>query len=179
MKKLLFSVLAAFTLVACQKDENNVTNPVGTNESELITTLRVELFDGSQPMVFQFKDLDGEGGANATVDTIVLSKDQVFSCDLVFLDESNSANVKDLTPEIYSERNDHLICYTSNTSQLTIEVTDKDQNNLPVGLAANWTTASAGKGSITIRLKHQPGIKTGDCALGETDLEVVFPVVVK
>jgi|GEM_PF-2626977 hypothetical protein len=34
-------------------------------------------------------------------------------------------------------------------------------------------------GRIVVRLKHQPGIKTGSCEPGDTDVEVSFPYFIK
>jgi hypothetical protein len=31
---------------------------------------------------------------------------------------------------------------------------------------------------MRVTLKHQPGIKNGDPNLGETDVEVVYPVII-
>jgi hypothetical protein len=62
---------------------------------------------------------------------------------------------------------------------LNITPTDKDKNNLPIGLNTEWTCSGADFGRIVVRLKHQPGIKTGSCEPGDTDVEVSFPYFIK
>jgi len=181
MKINISYLLAGFTLFlfACQKDKNEVTEPVIVNESEVITTLKITLSDGNNNHIFQFRDPDGEGGNNGVTDTIVIDSNKVYVATIQFLDESNPQNVHDITTEIKGEAEDHLICYTINTTGVEITTTDIDANNHPIGLETDWSTSDPANGTLTIRLRHQPGIKNGDCERGETDLEVVFPVRVK
>lgn len=175
-------VIATFllltTLVSCNKDKNKVELPPIVNEEELITTLQIYLVNGNDTSVFSFSDPDGEGGSNGITDTIKLNNNANYTSYLKFLDESNPAQAKDITGSIREEDKDHLVCYTTN-SNLTISISDKDGNNLPVGLNSNWSVLSNGAGSLTVSLKHQPGIKNGSCNVGETDIEVVFPVVIQ
>ncbi len=178
--KIVYSLLTLSILTfACQKDKNEVTEPITENESELITTLKISLFDGNTTHVFQFKDPDGEGGANGVTDTIFLDHNKVYTGSLQFLDESNPSDKKDITLEIKEEAGDHLICYQANTSGLSITTTDKDENEYPIGLETDWSVSTVGAGNLVIRLRHQPGIKNGDCDRGETDIEVAFPVKIQ
>lgn len=173
----LFIAASLITFTACKKDKNDVTKPQVVNEEELITTLKVKLITGTDTTVFQFRDPDGEGGVNGTVDTIKLKTTGTYKCELQFLDESNPLNVEDITHEIEEEAVDHLICFSS--SLVNFQITDKDANQLPLGIESNWTVNTNGTGSLTVRLRHQPGIKDGDCDKGETDLQVVFPIVIQ
>jgi hypothetical protein len=43
-----------------------------------------------------------------------------------------------------------------------------------VGLQSQWTTGNAENGTTQIVLKHQPDVKDGTCAPGETDIDVTF-----
>lgn len=175
---LICAIAATVIFSGCEKDKNKVENPPVINEEELITTLKVKLVNGTDTTSFQFKDVDGDGGMNGTVDTLKLKAGQIYSSDLQFLNESNPASIKNITEEIKDEAVDHLICYTAN-SNIGITITDKDGNNLPLGITSNWAVGNAGTGSLTVRLRHQPGIKSGDCGVGETDIEIVFPVIIK
>ncbi|MES2628862.1 MAG: type 1 periplasmic binding fold superfamily protein [Bacteroidota bacterium] len=177
VNSFLAAALMAVFFTSCQKDENDVTQPVVTNEEELITTLKVNLSADSATRIFQFRDPDGEGGANGTTDTIYMQAGKVYQCSLQFLNESNPAKVIDITTEIREEADDHLVCFDA--SDAVITRTDKDSKGLGVGLASEWVSSATGRGTITIRLRHQPGLKDGSCGIGETDIEVVFPVVVQ
>lgn len=175
---LLLPVLAiAAAFSSCEKDTNTVTNPAPANEEELITTVRLVVFDGTDSLAFEFKDLDGEGGNSGSIDTIVLSSSNTYLYSVEFLDESKNP-VVDITEEILEEGDEHLVCYNS-TNGLDISRGDLDENNLPIGTVGTLITNNAGNGTLTITLKHQPGVKNGQCEPGETDIEVVFPVRVQ
>ena len=59
-------------------------------------------------------------------------------------------------------------------SLLAVDYNDSDDNGDPVGLVNVTTTSSTGAGTLTVILKHQPGIKDGNQNTGETDVEVEF-----
>ena len=69
------------------------------------------------------------------------------------------------------------------TNGTTIRYTDSD-NGTPsrsIGLRTRIRTATTAKGSklpLQIVLKHQPGVKDGTYAPGETDIEVNFKLKV-
>lgn len=179
IKSALFStLLIALVFTSCQKDKNDVENPPLNNEEELITTLKVNLSHAGDTSTFQFKDIDGEGGANGTIDTIKIQPGVSYACNLEFLDESNPSSVSNITKEIKAEGVDHLICFEV-VGDAIIFRTDKDDNNIPLGLSSEWTVSVSGTGSVTIRLRHQPGIKDGSCDKGDTDIEVTFPIVIQ
>ena len=55
---------------------------------------------------------------------------------------------------------------------------DADENGNPVGLSSAWTTAgtASSEGSFTVRLQHQPDVKTATSGSndGDTDFELTF-----
>ena len=90
-KNNLYLILAFVMMLSglgCKKDP--VVDP---NENELITTVKVVLTErvsGTQS-IFEFKDLDGEGGAAPSkFDEIILVKGKVYGCNLQFLNESKT-----------------------------------------------------------------------------------------
>ena len=170
----------AFSFTSCKDDD--VITPPDENEEELITTVELT-FDNKNAATdirtFKFADSDGEGGnAPTTMDTIRLNANSEYRLTVKFLDESDSSDVEDITEEVSEEANEHLVCYTL-TAGGSVLATDKDGNDLPLGLVADVTTFDAADGTFLIRLKHQPGIKTGACDLGETDVEVDFVLEVE
>lgn len=182
MKKLNAILLAATLLVvACKKDDNSVTDPNHDHdhEEELITTVELNFVGPNEAEViskFSFSDVDGEGGDAPIIDTIRLNAGAYYSLDISFLDESQSP-AEDITEEIKEEDDEHLVCLSSTVSSLSFEKMDTDGTH-PIGLSSKWThTGNAGSGTVTITLKHQPGVKDGTCAPGETDVEVIFPII--
>ena len=80
----------------------------------------------------------------------------------------------------------HLFVFKSTPAGLlTTTITDKDKNNLPIGLASSVvTSATAGTGKYSVILKHQPllngvKVKTGQEQGGSTDVDLLFDVEVK
>lgn len=158
----------------CKKDP--VTDP---NEGELITTVRVKLKEkvSGAERVFEFKDLDGEGGAAPQkFDTIRLTRSANYDCTLQLLNESVNP-AEDITQEVLAEADDHQFYLTPTQSLVTISILDKDGKGLPLGIASAWMASSnAGSGVVNITLKHKPGKKAaGDLvSKGETDISLDF-----
>jgi len=173
---LLFTLFASIALgfIGCEKH----------NEGEQINTIEFTVTDSiGRAKIYTWKDLDGAGGNNPTVDSIWLDSGK-YIASIKFLNIQNGVST-DITEEIKSEGHEHLICYVVNSftmmpqSGLTIEPTDTDKNGVVLGLQSTWNSSKTDIGSIQISLKHQPaseiGTKTGDCGLGETDVQVSFP----
>ncbi len=181
MKNNLFLMalvaFAQFTFQSC----GDVENPPNPNEEELITSVELNFTNednSSDVRTFVFKDADGEGGSAPTdFDTIRLASNSVYALNVRFLDESGDTP-EDITVEIAEEANDHLVCYTTSAGT-SVNITDEDGNKLALGLKAQVTTTDVGTGTFMLSLKHQPDIKTGDCALGDTDVEVTFEMEVE
>ena len=177
----IFAILFVFTAVftGCNGDDDEVVTPEEENEEELITTVELSFTEGGNTSVFRFADPDGDGGNAPTEnDTVKLKANTNYTLAVRFLDESDANDVEDITEEVKQEDDEHLVCYTTNAGT-TVTVTDKDGNNLDLGLAADISTSDAADGTFTIALRHQPGVKDGSCNLGETDVEVAFALEVE
>lgn len=184
MKKvpsLLVMLLGLVLFAGCKKDA--VVDP---NENELITTVRVSLLDKSSgsttPVVFEFKDLDGEGGAAPSkFDEIVLTKGKTYDCTLTILNESVSPAV-DITKEIVAEAVDHQFYFAASDGLVNVTNLNNDSKGLPLGTTSTWTTGTlTGTGTFRITLKHKPGIKAaGDLvSVGETDIALDYRLKVQ
>jgi hypothetical protein len=178
MKKLkivLVLVLFGSILTSCKK-ENPETPPPPTNEEELITTFKITFTDpnGVNPTYEAvFRDIDGAGGNEPTVfDTIRLKSNSTYNASIQFLNESVSP-ADTITNEILEEAVDHLICFNINGADVSIQRTDSD-GVFEIGILSTWTTTNVSSGNVTISLKHQPGIKNGNCDLGDSDIELNF-----
>jgi hypothetical protein len=191
MKKRMFKpfmlALGALSLmvVSCKKDDVKPTDDHDHNDVELITTLELK-FSGKGKLgadttfVVTFNDPDGDGGnAPTQFETIHLLKNSTYKVEVTLLDKSKSP-ADTISNEVLEEANDHLFFYSSNpTGLVNVAITDKDGNGKNLGLKSTWTTTNAGSGKVKVKLMHQPGVKDGTSATGDTDIEVDFQVNVK
>ena len=165
----LFMIAFVISLVgfsACKKEE--------VDEQENLNVLKIKI----GATTFTWSDTDGAGGAAPKIDTIRLTPNGSFASEITIQDGSVSP-VKDFTPEIITEKNDHLFVYKP-TGNLTVTDLSKDGNSKNFGQVATVKTTTAGNGSLQIILKHLPNKSAADpSTTGETDIDVVFPVVIK
>ena len=176
-KRSALVVVAITALSACKKDDDLVPVPPATiNEQEVITTLTVTLTDagGVQPTVTAtFRDPDGDGGNGPDIfDTIRLAPNTTYNAALTLTNETLSP-AEDITAEVLEEDHEHLFCFTPSGANVTITRTDSD-GTYEVGLQSSWVTTGASNGTVQIVLKHQPDVKDGTCAPGETDVDITF-----
>jgi hypothetical protein len=168
----LILLLTLATLAACKKDDDT--------EQELITTIQLHVtgpngFDQR----FEWEDLDGDGGNNPVIDTIVLPANADYSCKVYVLNRSVTPE-EDITVEIREENLDHLLLYNVILADLLVSSQDNDDAGLPLRLLTDWTTGNASIGTLRIRLLHEADKSAADpAATGETDFDVTFPVVIQ
>jgi len=179
--KILTIAIIASLLYSCTDDDDaSPSTPITPNEEELITTVRLNFMDTSGvTTTYEFNDPDGDGGNAPVIDTIILDKSETYDLNTEFLDASDPNDIEDITTEIRDEDDEHLVCYTTSAVDgLSVSIIDTD-GTYDVGLSAvvlTTDTASSINGTLKVTLKHQPGVKDGTCAPGETDVEVDFPV---
>ncbi len=178
MRAISFLGLACIVaLSSCKKDDDLVTVPQPiANEAEVITTVTLQFTDaaGVQPSVTAtFRDPDGDGGLNYDVfDTIRLQNNTIYNASILLLNETVSP-ADTISNEVLAEDDEHFFCFTPSFANVSIIRTDTD-GTYEVGLQSQWTVGNVGNGTTQIVLKHQPGIKDGTCAPGETDIDVTF-----
>jgi hypothetical protein len=175
-------IATGLSLMSCKKKEVKVESPPTQNEEELITTMKLTFIDTTGVQTnkeFVFRDTDGPGGnAPSAFDTIFLSSNYVYKMQITLLNESVSP-ADNISDEVLAEAVDHLFCLTpTSTVNLSILRTDSD-GTFELGLSSKWTTQTSSTGNVLIVLKHQPGIKNGQCDPGETDIELNFPIVIQ
>ncbi len=172
--------LVTIFMVGCKKDKDT---PVPSDdhshpphEEELITSLILSFVDtaGVQPSVnYAFRDPDGDGGNAPTQhDTIRLVANTYYNATVQILNESEFP-AEDITLEVQEEDDEHLFCYSSSNTNVSVTRTDSD-GTYEVGITSIWSTGAAANGSTVVTLKHQPGVKDGSCTPGDTDVEVTF-----
>ena len=182
MKKLFRPYLTAFLLgsllfsfTSCDDDDD----PDPIEEEEQITQMTVTLVpDGKgNTVTATYSDPDGDGGNAPTIQTMNLAPNTVYTAKITLADGST-----DITEEIRNEGTDHEFFYSFTPENLmTVQKQDRDSNNRLLGMEALITTGGAQTGTLTILLKHQPGLKgvTSDTSKGETYVEAAFPVTIQ
>ncbi len=175
----LLCISIAFT--SCEKD------PQIPNEEELITTVTYILtsVSGGDPVIFSFRDLDGDGGQSPEV---ILGRPQantVYNAVVGLYNESLSP-IDTITNEVSEEALEHQFFYTFSDLNASYIYTDLDTENHPIGITTKVTTGEPSEGLVTILLRHLPdklasGVSDGDIsnAGGETDIEVSFLVIIE
>lgn len=176
---LLAGVAVHFS--SCKKDDT--AEPDDHNHGEVITAMKLIISDGFNPAdTVTFSDPDGAGGNAPTIDSIILDNTNTYLMEILLLDES-SAPVETVSNEVEAEGTTHLFVYTVNPASglMTASANDLDINGDPLGLSAQITTGSAGKGSMNIKLRHYSS--ANDKANGtnnyESDIDVTFGVRIK
>ncbi|QJX47057.1 hypothetical protein HMJ29_08960 [Hymenobacter taeanensis] len=184
LRPTFLALLASATVFsACKKDNED---PTPDDDNEQITTVTYTLTPqgGGTPLTIQYRDADGDGGQPGVITpaTLVLAPNTTYTGSLTLLDETKTP-AENTTAEILEKGDEHLFVFTPSNVNLTITATDKDKNNLPIGLATQAVTGTANAtgttGSLKVVLRHQPGAKNGTATPGSTDVEVNFPTVVR
>lgn len=178
LKCMLITVgLITATFSSCKKDNDLVkVPPPDQNEIEIITTFTIKLTDinGVEPEVSAtFQDLDESGGnAPTQFDEIILAPNTTYTAQIILLNETNSPT-DTISNEVLEEADEHLFCFTPSAANVVITRIDTD-GTYEIGLQSKWVTDAASTGTTQITLKHQPDLKDGTCAPGETDIELEF-----
>ena len=198
---LLGLLLVLFS--ACKKDKKSEPTPDAptppTNDGEIITTMKLAINDGTLTTYYMFHDLDGDGGmagaygnlSNALTpqsDSIInLNINKTYTVNILLLDESKSI-IDTISHEVLNEGADHMFFFNSlnptgnpysvylSGSMTTVTYLDLDANLRGIGLSTKWQTLimPMSKSPLFITLKHQPGVKNGTFAPGDTDIEIPF-----
>jgi hypothetical protein len=186
MKKtiLLTIVIAAF-MMSCKKDKNETPSPSNPNEEELITTVGLVFDSGVKKDTFFFRDIDGPGGlVPSAFDTIKLTANSTYQMYVLLLDESKTP-ADTISKEVLDEADEHQFFFNSIGSyNITTTYNDSDKNGVPIGLSNEVSTGGTfteKTNKYKVVLKHQPGLKptsgNGNQTLGETDIEIDFPIL--
>ncbi len=147
----------------------------GTNQSDsVITLLANHAYTGNVLLI------DESVGRHDTISAAV-SGDE--SAEHMFFYNGNPANAGNNYGNTVLS---HIIPYTvkTNGSNITIKYTDTD-NGTPIrniGLNTLWyglSSSSGNKYPLELSLKHQPGEKDGTYMPGETDVLILFKVLIQ
>lgn len=180
---LLFVVsIASFS--ACNKKEQPKPD-----EQELITTMKLRITDGSGfSQTFTYKVENGFGSTTAgtvQIDTIKLAPGKIYTVTSELYNDK-AAPAANLTSEVLDENEAHLFLFQSTpgsgAGSVSFSNGSKDNNGKPFNQVITFTTGAAGSGAIQVNLMHAPTDKNGatpSASGGETDVEAVYPLIIK
>ncbi|MCU0442875.1 MAG: type 1 periplasmic binding fold superfamily protein [Bacteroidia bacterium] len=181
-------LVCAFTFTSCEKDDDKKpeTPQAPSNPKEVITTVTLLMEDTLGNLVTaSWKDADADGPGAPVITGLTLKAGMHYDGAVLLLDESKSP-VDTISNEIAEkEAEAHQFFYTAEggaNSRLIVEREDKDKNNQPLGMLIHVDVSAGGSaaGTLKVVLKHYDGInKSTDPAVGETDVEAVFPVTIQ
>ncbi|MGY4385754.1 hypothetical protein ACVWYN_002800 [Pedobacter sp. UYP24] len=184
-KKVKFGTIAVTALVmslsACKKDKEV---PMA-DENELITKVSLKFTNTTNTAdvsTVTWSDPDGDGGVAPTIGTLTLKKNVAYTFEVseVLNESTTDATKRNVLSEIISESDEHLWIYKPATGlNITLVRTDKDKNNLEIGIKGTAAVGAASTGKLQVVLRHQPNVKNGTESPGSTDFDASFNTIIQ
>ena len=193
---ILFSVI---TIIGCSNDDDIA--PEEENEVEIftdVTLIFTNTADNSDVVRASAQDPDGTGIQELQIlDAITLAADTEYTLTYEILNALDPSDVENIGDEILEEDNEHQFFFSFTENVFSdpigngnidaaadpINYNDADENGNPVGLSSAWTTGgtASSEGSFTVRLQHQPDVKTATSGSndGDTDFELTFALTIQ
>lgn len=195
--RLLALLFAGLAVVSCSDDDDA---PEEEDELEVITDVTLVFTNDADPndvITASAQDPDGEGAQDLVVqDEITLAVDTQYTLTFEIFNNLETPG-EDIGEEIEGEDDEHQIFFSFtadafdsplgngniDTASDPINYNDEDSvaqdgSGNPVGLSTSWTTPTTGTtgGAFTVRLQHQPDIKTDATGAndGDTDFNLTF-----
>ncbi|MES2807962.1 MAG: hypothetical protein V4619_05020 [Bacteroidota bacterium] len=178
---MMGTVALMLALSACKKNKEVVPQ---ADENELITKVSLKFTNAANAAdvaTVTWSDPDGEGGVAATIGTLNLKPNVNYNYEVAeVLNETAKTDAgKNILGEIEEEADEYLWVYKPTGVNLTLTRTDKDKNNIVIGIKGTAAAGVASTGTLHVILRHQPGVKDGSEAPGSTDFDATFPVKIQ
>lgn len=177
---------------------NACDNPGDSNtpeDNELITHVVVTLYDSTNmedSVMLTFSDFDGPAGSDAPVikgDTLLVDKTYIGKIQLYRVIRTAGDSLHPLNTEIREAGTTHQFFYTPNAAirnYVSVASTDKDANNLPLGLTfvihtSQTISGDPVSGLLNVVLSHfeSPSQKNGTDRSDESDVDIDFPITIQ
>ena len=170
MKKTIIIMLVITAVISCHRDHGS---------EEPITKVIIELQAAGNTFQYTWNDSDGPGGAEPTIDTIILDRGQNYDGKIQVKNETGG-KIKDLTSEIQKLQDTHRFFYYPTNDSIVIAATDKDGKGLPVGLQYTLQTPGGSlQSTLRIILSHYDGVAKSSTPSTDLDIDITLPVKVK
>ncbi len=189
LKILLYSLLSLVIFTSCEDDD---IVPEEEEEEEVITDVTlIFTSDAGAVVTASAQDPDGEGVQELVVlDEIQLQAGTNYTLTFDIMNNLESPG-EDIGDEIAEEDNEHQIFFAWTEGAFSnptgngnidnasdpVNYNDADGNGNPLGLNTSWTTGDPTTAAFfTVRLQHQPDVKTSTSGAndGDTDFELQF-----
>tara|TARA_Y100001954_G_scaffold130429_1_gene139439 strand:- start:911 stop:1528 length:618 start_codon:yes stop_codon:yes gene_type:complete len=194
IKNYLMLAMVATSLIftGCKKDD---VDPDHEHEGEIITDVKLvftNTSDASDVVEARAQDPDGEGVQElAILDEISLDTSKTYTLTFEIMNNLETPG-EDIGAEIAEEDDEHQVFFSFTDNAFSnptgdgnidnasdaINYNDVDGNNNPLGLSTTWSTGASAvsAGTFTVRLQHQPDVKTATSGAndGDTDFELQF-----
>jgi len=186
-----FKKFSLFLITGCNDDDV----PDEENELEVITDVRLVFTneaDASDVVVADAQDPDGAGVEELEIlDAINLDVNKTYTLTFEIFNNLETPG-EDIGDEIQEEDDEHQLFFSFSDDAFAnptgngniddsadpLNYNDADGNGNPLGLSSSWTTSSASLtgGTFTVRLQHQPDVKTSTSGAsdGDTDFDLQF-----
>ena len=185
--------MASIIFTGCKKDDDEVV-PDKENEEEVITDVKLIFTNdanASDIVEARAQDPDGAGAQELQIlDEINLEVSKSYTLTFEIMNNLDSPG-EDIGAEIAAEDEEHQFFFSFSNNAFTnptgngnidtysdpLNYNDTDGNGNPIGLSTSWTTASTlTGGTFTVRLQHQPDLKTATSGAddGDTDIDLQF-----
>jgi hypothetical protein len=150
-----------------------------------IVTLTLSSPQGNSTVIWRSTSTSaGVGTATVRIDTLVLATGRTYTGAIAAVNDTKTP-VVDLTEDYRSLANEHQFFYAVSgdaQSRVTITITDKDGNNLPLGLQYTVAVSSGEgtRGTLNVVLGHYDDVKKdGKTRSPESDIDITFPIVIR
>jgi len=191
---LLYSLLSLVIFTACEDDD---VVPEEEEEMEVITDVTlVFTSDAGAVVTASAQDPDGEGVQELVVlDEIQLQAGTNYTLTFDIMNNLETPG-ESIGEEIAEEDDEHQIFFAWTEGAFSnptgngnidnasdpVNYNDADGNGNPLGLNTTWTAGDpTTAGSFTVRLQHQPDVKTSTSGAndGDTDFELQFRLTIQ
>ena len=186
---LLYSLLSLVIFTACEDDD---VVPEEEEEMEVITDVTlIFTSDAGAVVTASAQDPDGEGVQELVVlDEIQLQAGTNYTLTFDIMNNLETPG-ESIGEEIAEEDDEHQIFFAWTEGAFSnptgngnidnasdpVNYNDADGNGNPLGLNTSWTAGDpTTAASFTVRLQHQPDVKTSTSGAndGDTDFELQF-----
>jgi hypothetical protein len=178
---LLLIVAVVFGMTnACRP----INEPTNTAEEVLPNEVTLTLTSPQGNTTAVWKSATDVKGTATRIDTLILAAGRTYTGRITAVNNAKTPTV-DLTAEYKKKANEHQFFYTVTgdaQNRVTFTITDRDGNNLPVGLEFTVVTTSGGeaRGTLNVVLGHYDDVKKmGTNRSPESDIDINFPVVIR
>ncbi|MCS6807896.1 MAG: hypothetical protein RML40_04265 [Bacteroidota bacterium] len=161
-----------------------INSPTDIAEEVLPNEVTITLTSPQGNVTAVWRSTTDVKGTPTRIDTLVLAAGRTYTGTIKAVNTTKNPPI-DLTAEYKKEADKHQFFYTVSgeaQGRVTITITDRDKNNLPVGLEFTVMTTSGGqaRGALNVVLGHYDSVrKTGTNRAPESDMDITFPLVIR